>query len=76
MFNIGIFIQGWDEANWEKEMAEHPLFASSSADNGDLPPLLEALRQIKYDETENSPEELARSYKEDGNHLFKKHDYR
>ena len=69
-------LPGWSEANWENEMAEHPLFASTSAETGELPPLLEALRQIKYDETENSPEELAKSYKEDGNHLFKKQDYR
>lgn len=59
-------------------MASHPLFAKELPEgpNGDLPPLLEALRQVKYDETENSPEELARNYKADGNHLFKQQNYR
>lgn len=60
-------------------MADHPLFAQQLPDGatrGNLPPLLEALRQVKYDEAENSPEELARNYKDDGNHLFKEKSYR
>ncbi|XP_022672403.1 tetratricopeptide repeat protein 4-like isoform X2 [Varroa destructor] len=70
---------GWKEQSWEKEMADHPLFAQQLPDGatrGNLPPLLEALRQVKYDEAENSPEELARNYKDDGNHLFKEKSYR
>lgn len=60
-------------------MADHPLFAKELPGDGsgaDLPPLLEALRQVKYDETDNSPESLARAYKDDGNHLFKQQNYR
>ncbi|OQR76310.1 tetratricopeptide repeat protein 4-like [Tropilaelaps mercedesae] len=71
--------EGWDEQSWEQEMAAHPLFAQQLPGGGtgsELPPLLEALRQVKYDETDNSPEELARSYKDDGNHLFKEQQYR
>jgi len=41
-----------------------------------LPPLLEALQQLKYSEDDNTPEELALNYKEDGNFHFKLKKYR
>lgn len=42
----------------------------------ELHPLYEGLQQLKYDPNENTPEELALSYKEDGNFNFKHKNYR
>ena len=41
-----------------------------------LPPLLEGLQQLKYSEDDNTPEELALNYKEDGLFHFKLKKYR
>nr|CAD7262469.1 unnamed protein product [Timema shepardi] len=64
-------------AEWPHEMEKHPFFMSQPP-SGDQPlsPLMEGLQQLKYDETENSPEDLANSYKEDGNFNFKIKKYR
>lgn len=53
-------------------MEEHPLFMTKNPDDPDkMPPLVEAMRQLKYDETVNTPVELAHQYKLDGNFKFK-----
>ncbi|XP_074605043.1 tetratricopeptide repeat protein 4-like [Brevipalpus obovatus] len=73
---VGKYSDGWDENNWEKQMEEHPFFMSKQPEPGQLPPLLEGLAQIKYDEELNSKIELATSYKDDGNNNFKYKKYR
>ena len=60
----------WTEENWEKEMEKHPLFMKDSPTD-EMPPLVEAMRQLKYDSECNTKVELAMSYKEDGNYNFK-----
>uniref|UniRef100_A0A131XM59 Putative hsp90 co-chaperone cns1 n=1 Tax=Hyalomma excavatum TaxID=257692 RepID=A0A131XM59_9ACAR len=67
---------GWKEETWEKEMDQHPLFAKKLPDGEELPPLVEALQQLKYDTELNGPEDLAEQYKTDGNHNFKLKKYR
>ena len=42
----------------------------------DLPPLMQGLQDLKYSPDENTPEELAKNYKEDGNFNFKCKKYR
>lgn len=42
----------------------------------DVHPMMEGLQQLKYDETDNSPEDLALKYKEDGNYYLKYKKYR
>jgi len=41
-----------------------------------IPPLIEAFQQLKYSPDENTPNELARNYKEDGLFHFKLKKYR
>ncbi|GFT87569.1 tetratricopeptide repeat protein 4, partial [Nephila pilipes] len=68
---------GWAEDNWQEEMEKHPLFRTKPLDEGEeMPALVEALQQLKYDPSENTPEDLAMSYKEDGNSNFKLKKYR
>lgn len=68
---------GWPEDKWEEEMEKHPIFMSKPLEEGEeLPPMVEALQQLKYDPEFNSPIELAMSYKEDGNQNFKRKKYR
>ncbi|CAH1390389.1 unnamed protein product [Nezara viridula] len=67
----------WKEgADWHKEMENHPFFMKTLPDGGEVSPLVEGLQQLKYSKEENSPEELAVSYKEDGNFNFKCKNYR
>jgi hypothetical protein len=42
---------GWTEENWEEEMEKHPFFMTKPIDENatDLPPAIEAIRQIKWD---------------------------
>lgn len=62
----------FDEKRWREEMEEHPLLMSKPpSDPNNIPPLVEAMRQLKYGEDCNTPEELAKQYKTDGNELFK-----
>ncbi len=73
--------EGWSEDNWEKEMESHPFFASNQAlledaAKGQLSPLMEGLQLLKYSPDENSKEDLAKNYKEDGNFQFKLKKYR
>lgn len=67
---------GWKEETWEKEMQEHPLFTTDLPEGAELPPLVEALQQLKYDSEMNGPEQLAENYKDDGNNNFKLKKYR
>lgn len=62
----------WNEDNWEEELEKHPLFMSRQPDSpDDLPPVVEALQQLKYGDDDNTKDELAKNYKEDGNRNFK-----
>jgi len=75
------YSDGWNEDTWEDEMAKHPFFASNEsiledAAKGELNPLMHGLQQLKYSPEENSPQELALNYKEDGNFQFKLKKYR
>ncbi|XP_046752518.1 DNA polymerase interacting tetratricopeptide repeat-containing, protein of 47 kDa isoform X1 [Diprion similis] len=71
------YTEGWPEDRWEAEMDKHPFFMKKAPQVGDeLSPLMEGLQQLKYDENENTPEELANNYKEDGNFNFKYKNYR
>lgn len=66
----------WNENNWRQEMEKHPFFMSESVEaSEELPPLVDALRQLKYDKDFNSKEELVINYKEDGNENFKRKKY-
>ena len=72
---------GWNEETWEEEMESHPFFASNDklledAAKGKLNPMMEGLQNLKYSPEENSPDELAKNYKEDGNFQFKFKKYR
>lgn len=42
----------------------------------DVHPMLEGLQQLKFDESDNTPDELAEKYKEDGNYWLKLKKYR
>lgn len=68
--------EGWAEDKWEEEMEKHPLFRTQPIKEGEVSPLIEALQQLKYDPNENTPEELAKNYKEDGNENFRLKKYR
>lgn len=60
-----------------KEMDKHPFFMKSPPKEGDeLHPLLEGIQQLKYDPDENTEEDLAATYKEDGNFYIKHKKYR
>lgn len=68
---------GWPEDRWEEEMAKHPFFMKEPPKPGDeVHPLFEGLQKLKYDPEENEPDDLANSYKEDGNFNFKYKNYR
>uniref|UniRef100_A0A182FT99 TPR_REGION domain-containing protein n=2 Tax=Anopheles albimanus TaxID=7167 RepID=A0A182FT99_ANOAL len=61
------YTEGWPEDRWEEEMAKHPFFMNRSPEPGEeLSPLMEGLQQLKYDPLENTEQELADTYKEDG----------
>lgn len=71
------YTEGWPEDRWEEEMEKHPFFMRKPPEPGEqLHPLLEGLQQLKYDPEENTAEELAQSYKGDGNFNFKHKKYR
>lgn len=64
-------------AELEAELASHPFFMKEAPAPGEpLHPLVEAIQQLKYSEDENTPEELAKTYKEDGLWHFKLGKYR
>eukprot|EP00092_Neocalanus_flemingeri_P038879 GFUD01042327.1.p1 GENE.GFUD01042327.1~~GFUD01042327.1.p1 ORF type:complete len:397 (+),score=144.01 GFUD01042327.1:95-1285(+) len=64
-------VDGWTEDNWEDEMQKHPFFNNEWQEGKELSPLMQGLQDLKYSPDENTPEELAKSYKEDGNFNFK-----
>ncbi|CAG5055045.1 unnamed protein product [Parnassius apollo] len=70
------YTEGWPEDRWEEEMDKHPFFMKSNPDATEMSPLAEGLAKLKYDPEENTPLELATSYKEDGNFNFKHKNYR
>ncbi|XP_071556720.1 DNA polymerase interacting tetratricopeptide repeat-containing, protein of 47 kDa [Temnothorax nylanderi] len=71
------YAEGWPEDRWQEEMEKHPFFMKKVPEPGDeLSPLMEGLQQLKYGEDENTPEELASNYKEDGNFNYKYKKYR
>ena len=65
----------WTEDNWEEEMAKHPFFTTNPNVAYESHPMVDALRELKYDEEFNSKEELINSYKEDGNENFRRKKY-
>lgn len=71
------YTEGWPEDRWEEEMEKHPFFSKKAPEPGEkLSPLMEGLQQLKYGEDDNTPEELANNYKEDGNFNYKYKKYR
>ncbi|XP_050458502.1 DNA polymerase interacting tetratricopeptide repeat-containing, protein of 47 kDa [Cataglyphis hispanica] len=71
------YAEGWPEDKWQEEMEKHPFFMKKAPEPGDeLSPLMEGLQQLKYSKDENTPEELANNYKEDGNFNYKYKKYR
>ncbi|CAH1117980.1 unnamed protein product [Phaedon cochleariae] len=71
------YTDGWPEDRWEEEMDKHPFFMKEPPKPGqEVHPLYEGLQKLKYDPEENEPEELAESYKVDGNFNFKHKNYR
>ncbi|CAG2173783.1 unnamed protein product [Oppiella nova] len=66
----------WTEDNWREEMAKHPFFSSDANVGYESSPLVDAMRQLKYDKEFNSAEELVNSYREDGNENFRRKKYR
>ena len=69
-------VDGFNEETWENEMANHPFFKKQFEDGEELSPLMQGLQDLKYSVDENTPEELAKNYKEDGNFNFKCKKYR
>ncbi|CAH0390036.1 unnamed protein product [Bemisia tabaci] len=66
------YTEGWTEENWQEEFDKHPFFMSKPPENPtEISPLVEGIQQLKYDESENSPEELAATYKKEGDFFFK-----
>lgn len=69
--------EGWPEDRWQEEMEKHPFFMKKLPGPGDeLHPMYEGLQKLKYDPEENTAEELAISYKEDGNWYMKHKKFR
>ena len=57
-------------------MQKHPFFNQGWKEGEELSPLMQGMQDLKYSPLENTPEELARHYKEDGNFNFKCKKYR
>lgn len=69
--------EGWPEDRWEEEMDKHPFFMKQAPKPGDdVHPMFEGLQKLKYDPMENTMEELALNYKEDGNFYMKHKKFR
>lgn len=70
-FTKNRYYDKFDEKRWREQMEEHPLLMTKSPNNPqEIPPLVEAMRQLKYGEDCNTPLELAKQYKLDGNENF------
>ncbi|XP_008551237.1 DNA polymerase interacting tetratricopeptide repeat-containing, protein of 47 kDa [Microplitis demolitor] len=70
------YTEGWPEDRWQEEMEKHPFFMKEIPESGEVSPLMEGLQQLKYSEEDNTPDELAANYKEDGNFNYKYKKYR
>lgn len=71
-FTKNRYYDRFDETRWREQIEEHPLLMSKPPeDPNNIPPLVEAMRQLKYGEDCNTSEELAKQYKLDGNENFK-----
>lgn len=70
------YMDGWNQENWQQEMEQHPFFTTKVEEGAELSPLMQGLQDLKYSPEENTPEELAANYKEDGNFNFKCGKYR
>jgi len=71
------YTEGWDPTRLEEELKQHPFFIKEAPKEGEpVPPLIEALQAIKYSPDDNTPDELAKNYKEDGLFHFKLKKYR
>ncbi|KAK0082164.1 hypothetical protein PV325_010942 [Microctonus aethiopoides] len=71
------YTEGWPEDRWQEEMEKHPFFMKQTPELGtEVSPLMEGLQQLKYGEDDNTPEELATNYKDDGNFNYKHKKYR
>lgn len=58
-------------------MDRHPFFMKKAPEPGDeVHPMMEGLQQLKFDPEENTAQELAEKYKEDGNYWLKHKKYR
>uniref|UniRef100_A0A1A9VJD6 Cns1/TTC4 wheel domain-containing protein n=1 Tax=Glossina austeni TaxID=7395 RepID=A0A1A9VJD6_GLOAU len=69
--------EGWPEDRWQEEMEKHPFFMRKAPQPGDeVHPMLAGLQKLKYDPEENTKEELALNYKEDGNFYMKHKKFR
>ncbi|XP_067627295.1 DNA polymerase interacting tetratricopeptide repeat-containing, protein of 47 kDa [Eurosta solidaginis] len=69
--------EGWPEDRWLEEMEKHPFFMKKAPQPGDeVHPMFEGLQKLKYDPEENTAEELALNYKEDGNFYMKHKKFR
>ncbi|XP_075168489.1 DNA polymerase interacting tpr containing protein of 47kD [Haematobia irritans] len=69
--------EGWPEDRWQEEMDKHPFFMKKEPQPGDeIHPMFEGLQKLKYDPEENTCEELALNYKEDGNFYMKHKKFR
>lgn len=69
--------EGWPEDRWQEEMDKHPFFMKQAPQPGDeVHPMFEGLQKLKYDPEENTLEELALNYKEDGNFYMKHKKFR
>ena len=61
----------------KKEMEKHPFFMKKAPQPGDeVHPMFEGLQKLKYDPEENTAEDLALNYKEDGNFYMKHKKFR
>lgn len=71
-FTKNRYYDRFDESRWREQFEEHPLLMTKPPDDpNQIPPLVEAMRQLKYSEECNTPEELAKQYKIDGNVNYK-----
>uniref|UniRef100_A0A336MPM7 CSON002216 protein n=1 Tax=Culicoides sonorensis TaxID=179676 RepID=A0A336MPM7_CULSO len=71
------YTDGWPEDRWQEEMDKHPFFMKKAPEPGEeLHPLYEGIQQLKYDPDENTAEDLAQNYKEDGNFYMKHKKFR
>lgn len=66
------YTDGWAEDKWEEEIRKHPFFMKEPPKPGEeVHPLFEGMQKLKYDPEENTAEELALNYKDDGNWYMK-----